>query len=1040
MILTKEKIDSIDINKILNDKINNSKLEEILIIVPTNRKLRSLKKDLVLKSPNSTTGKINIETLVTLSSKLILGETYRNRLASEAVVSVLLSQSFKNVKLQYFNNYGGNIPSGTIDKIYNVISEYKKNGMTPENLFSSLEKLSDEVEKRKGNDITKIYKEYQKLLKEVNLFETGDIYSSAAKQNKTDFEKSFKELFPFVDTILISGFDEFYIPEIDIINSLSLINNSKLFLSFDYGNNEFLFNHLKTCYGQITAKGFNLIEDKTNYENSDFLLILKNNLFNPESERINKYKNRINIIKATDRRHEVTIIAKEIKKLISDDNIKPDSVAVVCNLIDNYSPLVKDVFNEFGLPLNLTDRTPLSNSSPVISIINLLEIIENDFYYKSLFRALSSGYCSVLKIDVSNLYKISSELGIISDYNKWIKDIDATISFISNYENSNNEKRIKHFQKARTDLNSIYNTLKVFNENLTPSDFNKELNNLINKMQIPIHLVNNKSDKKEENIKALTDFISLSSELTELYEDEFGKETNFDLHFYLNNLRTAVKSARFNIKERQGYGILVTTLNEIRGLKYQYLFIIGMNDGDLPTRYSPEIFFSPEYLEKYKIKHQYGERFLFYQALSSFEKSVYLTIPKTDGKKELMTSHFLNDLLKQFEVNEISSSVYDNLIYSVNNLLGNYSSIKDKIETLPFSKEFIGNAVNIEEARKTGSVYAGDYNGILNIENISDNNLLEEFKNKTFSITQLELYAACPYKYFLERILNIETVGEPDENIEAKEIGLLLHNILYKFYIKIKSEELILAGCDEKVFAKAFRIIIKIAKEEIEKLNFDKEVNFYEYEKILGVNGDSKNSILYLFLKTEQSLNPDFVPQLFEFSFGNENPLLIDNIKLRGKIDRVDIDDKNNFFKVYDYKLGGKKPSEYDLSTGLKLQLPLYLLALMDEKGNKYKPAEAAIYSLKFKEDEFGLSPLKPKGSRKTFETAKEEFTDINNSLIENAKRKIKEFTEGIVKGDFRLSPHENREEIVCRFCEFKSVCRVSNLDSYLLIILLLTN
>lgn len=1032
MILTKEKIDSVDINKILNDKINNSKLEEILIIVPTNRKIRSLKKDLVLKSPHSTTGKLNIETLVTLSSKLFLGENYRNKLASEAVISVLLSQSFKNVKLQYFNNYNEHIPSGTIDKIYNVISEYKKNGLNPETLYSSIDKLTDEVEKRKGTDIVNVYKEFQKLINELKLYETGDIYSSTAVMKKQDFEKSFREIFPFVDNILISGFDEFYVPEIDIINKLSLINNTKLFLSFDYGNNQFLFNHLKTCFGQITAKGFKVIEDNTKYNDSDFLISLKENLFNPDSNKNDKFKNRINIIKASNRRHEVTIIAKEIKKLIFDNNIKPDDIAVVSNLTDNYTKLIKDVFNEYSLPLNLTDRTPLSYSSPVISIINFLEIIENDFYYKSLFRALSGGYFSELNIDISSLNKLSSELGIISGYKKWIKEIDANINFISDYDNSYNEKRIKYFQKAKTDLNIIYDYLKIFNNKLSPSEFNKELNKLINKLNIPIQLVNTKGDKIEVNIKALTDFISLSSELTELYEDEFGKDSKFDLHFYLNNLRTAVKSARFNIKEKQGYGILVTTLNEIRGLKFQYLFIAGMNDGDLPTRYSPEIFFSPEYLDKYKLKHQYGERFLFYQALSSFEKSVYLTIPQTDGKKELMTSNYINDLLKQFEVNEINSTEYDNLIFSVNNLLNNYSFVKNTVEKLPISvsKEFIDITVKTEAGRKTNSEISNEYNGILDIQNSSTNNLLEEFKNKTFSITQLELYAACPYKYFLERVLNIETFAEPDENIEKKEIGRLLHNILFEFYTVIKKEEIVLAGCNEKVFAKAFQLIMKIGKNEIEKLNFDKELNFYEYEKILGVNGESQNSILYLFLKTEQSLNPDFEPKLFEHSFGNENPFLIDNIKLRGKIDRIDIDEKNKFVKVFDYKLSGKKPSEYELNSGLKLQLLLYLSAVLSDIGGNYKPAEASIYSLKFNNTEFGISTIKPKQKNKTFEIANEEFVEFNNNLIENAKTKIKEFVEGIIKGDFRLSPHDKREEVVCKYCEFKSVCRVSNLGN----------
>ena len=49
-------------------------------------------------------------------------------------------------------------------------------------------------------------------------------------------------------------------------------------------------------------------------------------------------------------------------------------------------------------------------------------------------------------------------------------------------------------------------------------------------------------------------------------------------------------------------------MNEIRGLNFDYLFISGLCDGDFPTRYSPEIFFSGAYV-KSEIYHQTEERY-----------------------------------------------------------------------------------------------------------------------------------------------------------------------------------------------------------------------------------------------------------------------------------------------------------------------------------------------------------------------------------------------------------------------------------------------
>jgi ATP-dependent helicase/DNAse subunit B len=87
-------------------------------------------------------------------------------------------------------------------------------------------------------------------------------------------------------------------------------------------------------------------------------------------------------------------------------------------LIDKYSALIRDIFSSFGIPFNLTDRISLATSNPVISIINLLEILENDFYYKNIFRALSSRFLNFENISLDGLMKAAAELKIVAGYKK----------------------------------------------------------------------------------------------------------------------------------------------------------------------------------------------------------------------------------------------------------------------------------------------------------------------------------------------------------------------------------------------------------------------------------------------------------------------------------------------------------------------------------------------------------------------------------------------------------------------------------------------
>ena len=178
-------------------------------------------------------------------------------------------------------------------------------------------------------------------------------------------------------------------------------------------------------------------------------------------------------------------------------------------------------------------------------------------------------------------------------------------------------------------------------------------------------------------------------------------------------------------------------------------------------------------------------------------------------------------------------------------------------------------------------------------------------------------------------------------------------------YKTISEEQIVIADCNDEVFKQLEKIIFTIAEKKIEKLRLNSSFIFYEKEKILGISGNRKNSMLYKFLEEESKSSEGYLPEYFELEFGQFNKsqkdetqeMLVGDVKVRGKIDRVDINKTSNHFKVLDYKLGGKKPTVKDLLNGISLQLPLYLYAskklIEAELSSNYDPAAAIIYSLK---------------------------------------------------------------------------------------------
>ena len=880
MILTKNSRTSIDLDFQVDQKIKAGKLKELLLVVPTNRKSRYLKKELISLSPGKTAGKINLETIGTFAAKLLFNNSdASNKIISDAAASVLLKQGFHESKLRYFSYYKKDVPAGTLDRIKNVISEYKKHGISPQILLEESNSLEGS-EKIKAEDIAAVFEKYKNKCNDLGLKEIGDIYLTLLESDKNEFEMKFRALYPDVDLIIINGFDEFTSPEIEIITRAADVKNLKLYIYFDYYNyNQLIFSHLDKCYDKLSAKGFKEITDESQVVLNEFQNTVRGKLFKQKTkDKVKRFENDLIRLKADDRVNEIELIAKEIKELILIHDVEPDKICLAFNLIQNYSPIIRDVFTNFGIPFNLTDRYSLSTSPIVIALINFLEILENDFYYKNIFRALSLNYLKVEQIDLSNLLKASVNLKVISGYKTWVDKLNEAVNQPAVYEDSErgiSERDREVYGKALNDIKKLFGLLKPFAKPLTISEFKEAFYSLIFSFQIPALLINGKDGETEKNIKAFEEFLSTVNELLDLFMLEYKDDEKFPLKFYLNNIRTAVTSARYNIKEKPGYGVQITTINEIRGLKFDYLFISGLCDGDFPTRYVPEIFFSGSYVKNEK-NHQTEERYHFYQSLCSWNKRLYLTHPLKEERRELVTSNFLDEFLSLFDVTEKSVINYQDKLYSKEELLRHIGQVgtkkfenDDAIKDLNIDLEAIKHASEIEKMRTENPFGESEYTGFIS-QNLLPNSKekLEGLRKKEYSISQLETYAACPYKYFAERILNLEPLEEPSEEIEALEMGSLLHSILYEFYTKLNKKKILLHKASDKQFQEAENLIFKIAEEKVNAANFNKSLSFFEIEKILGINENRKNSILYKFLEEERTNDDGFVPEYFELNFG----------------------------------------------------------------------------------------------------------------------------------------------------------------------------
>ncbi|MDX9924232.1 MAG: exodeoxyribonuclease V subunit gamma [Ignavibacteriaceae bacterium] len=1048
MIFSRENIKNINISALIRDSLTEGNLETILFIVPTNRWARTLKKELIESSPNRSSEKINIETLTTITQKLL--QSYdKYELISSATSYVFLKETIEEAEIEYFDSYKNDVPDGTLEELNNVIGEYKKEGIDSARLLASSEELSG-YEKAKVFGIARIIDIYTKKCFAARTVEIGDIYSIIANLPQEKFSELFNKNFPSAVYIYINGFNEFSSLELNIINKLSFIGGIKIFVNLDYNpRNEKLHKHLTTAYESFIAYDYNVLGDINDHTKSS--LYLKEYLSQNFLRSVKKKEDLFPIIKleGEDRYKEVELIAREIKLLINE-GIEPHKIAVVFNLIKEYSPLVREIFSIYEIPFNLSDRYSLDTIPVISSIINFLEIEEEDYYYKSFFRGISSKFLSISDTDFTKLLKISSELRIISGYKNWVDSINIQLSKGDDPELTNALKGIKY----------VHDTLKPFVEPQPIESFLENLKNLIQNTGLFYKMLQSETDNAEKNVKALSVFYESIFEVLIQMKTYDGESKLYSLTEYLNILRTICKWSRFNVKERSDYGIQITTLEEIRGLDFDYIFIGGLCDGDLPTKQNSDIFLFGDV--KKQIEMQFSkDAYKFYQTLSMYKKGIYVSTPAFGKNSNFEESYLIKALDRILNITSKNAVDYQNAIFSkkeffieVGKLRGDelrvIKSLEDKIgmgEPAQSNSE-LEKLIKVRRDLDRYSTFYGDENIIDNNRKISVFNdieidqiridkkkkseyngfigetyLLPPAFEKVYSITQLETYAKCPYKYFVERILYVDTIEDPDENITSLEIGSLLHTVLYKFYLEILKKSIVLKNCSNEVFNYSLDLIMKIGKDELDEYRFDREKSFYEIEQIFGIEGDREKSILFQFVSYERENNNGFKPSYFELEFGMNGslPIVVNDVKIKGKIDRIDI--SGNTIGIIDYKKSIAQVVKKDIIEGLSLQLTIYIAATLDILKNKLEkemfPEFVSYYSLKYNRKDFGLRKFPGNRDKNELEY-----------YIELSKKHIKNYVESIDKGIFNLTNVKGQKK-PCNNCDFSHMCRIAEFLPY---------
>jgi len=331
-------------------------------------------------------------------------------------------------------------------------------------------------------------------------------------------------------------------------------------------------------------------------------------------------------------------------------------------------------------------------------------------------------------------------------------------------------------------------------------------------------------------------------------------------------------------------------------------------------------------------------------------------IPKRSVKDKFLSSSIKSkvNLPNKIDRENLQKYYYERLISNTDNVFISY--VKNDSEQISRFANTLFD-INIDE-----KLYDNSYKHIL-----YNNKILKHFEDEiildidlsklTWSASSLKEYLECKRKYYFNHILKIK---EHTISIKPKgyELGNIIHNSLELYYKQ-----------DIRSYEKLLEIVHDVSKEEIVSNSF------------LNLDLEIWKKKLMEFINKEKER---FVNNIRIIDLEKAFLIEMDNIKLRGTIDRIDLID--DCYVVLDYKTSSnlKLDSKRTYEKAVDFQLEFYYLAVESlYKTTNIKAYYYDLYNMKLLEEV--VLDEKLESLRKIFlefKTKNVNFTKCENNQI----------------------------------------------------------
>lgn len=598
----------------------------ILAITFTNKAAKEMR-NRVENELGSITDSIFIGTFHSFGLR-ILRENYID-IGYTSNITILDTDDAKAIVKRILKENGYDPAKYEIRTIINKISSAKNDGISP-----------DEYTKLFLNDldivIGLVYKEYTKLLKDNNSVDFDDLLLKPVellKKNKIILEK-YQERFKY---ILVDEYQDTNSIQYELCKLLA----SKYKNIFVVGDaNQSIYSFRNADYRNILNfekdyKNAKVILLEENYRSTNNILKAANSVIknNSEGKKLNLWSSKrdgelIDYIRCEDEIKEANFVINKIKDLVSN-GYKYSDIAVLYRT-NAQSRVVEDAFVRNNIPHNIIGSYYFYNRKEIKDLIAYLKLIYNPCDSVNLERIINVPKRGIGAKSIENLRK------------------KATENNISMFDAIDSGKELE-FKK-------MILKLQEFSLNGNLSDLIEEI---LSTTGLRMEYEINKSLENEAKVENLNEFKTVA-----LMFEESGI---YDLQTFLENIALVSDRGQYN---NDGDEVSIMTLHSAKGLEFNVVFLLGMEEGLFPHNRS---FNSLSNLEE--------ERRLCYVGITRAKEKLYLLSAR-----------------QRTIFGKTSGTIESRFIREINgDLINKISSVKEHEE-----KRVVGNMYNSSSEIKTG--------------------------------------------------------------------------------------------------------------------------------------------------------------------------------------------------------------------------------------------------------------------------------------------------------------------------------------------------